>query len=127
MSALTNKQSEFLDRFIKSSARLVVLQNLKVAYEHENTMDRANQVNKNFRTSALLEVVREILEELTENMIYFADLEMNPGNMAKDHIANMTRLMSELTEYYAWACEQVKLKSLRQNLIKNEFQLDDMI
>ena len=126
MTLLSNQQNSFLDRFIQASARLVVLQNLKIAYEHENRADRAAQVNKNFRTSAVLEVIRAILEEQTDTMIYFAKLEENPGTLAADHIKNMQRLMSELTEYYAWACEQVKLKSFRQSLMKNEVKLDEL-
>lgn len=127
MSLLSNQQNNFLDRFIKASARLVVLQNLKQAYEFESRAERKEQVNKNFRTAAVLEIIRNILEEQTDTMIYFAELEKNPGNMQADHIKNMQRLMGELTEYYAWACEQVKLKSLRQSLMKNEIQLDDLV
>ena len=126
MSSLSPQQSQFIDRFVKASARLVVLQNLKQAYEVENRAQQNKQINKNFRTSAILDVIRDILEEQTETMIYFVDLEENPGLMHTDHIINMQTLMSELTDYYAWACEQVKLKSLRQSLINTEPQFDEL-
>lgn len=124
---LSRTQDNFLDRFITASARLVVLQNLKACYEEEKRAQHRNQVNKNFRTAALLEQIRFILEFLDPYMVYFADTEQYPGDLSSDQIRNMMKLMTELSTYYEWACEEVKLKMARQSLIRTSMEWDDTI
>ena len=124
---LSRTQDNFLDKFITASARLVVLQNLKACYEEEKRALHRTQVNKNFRTAALLEQIRFILEFLDPYMVYFADTEQYPGDLSTDQVRNMMRLMTELSTYYEWACEEVKLKMARQSLIKTSMNWDDTI
>lgn len=116
---LAPTHSDILNKFIAASSKLVVLQILRAGYEGELQSNKVQQT-KNFRSASIIHQCRDILDDLTPFMEFFATILDNPTMVAKDQYHTISVLMDDLGEYYDWGIEELKLKQLRQDLIMNQ-------
>ena len=117
---LTHRSQNILDNFIITSSKIVVLQALKAAYLTEASAINNPQQTKNFRTAAILEEVRLILEALEEYMEFFAYVEETQyTTLPLDQLKCIQKLMTDMSIYYDWATAEIKLKQFRQDLMLN--------
>lgn len=123
MSNNTPYTTPFLDNFIHASSRLVMLQNLKNCYKYELELDNP-QETKNFRSAAMLDLIRVVLDNLQIYMEYLVYVSEPPFLIEQHQAENARRLVEELATYYEWAIEEVKLKQLRQRLVSRESEIN---
>ena len=111
--------SNILENVIYISTNLVLLQNLRVGYLTELDCDNKQEI-KNFRSGALLSKIREILDDLSPYMQFLVDCEEGKIALASGQLNHIQDIIKDLTVFYTWACEEVKLKNQRLALMQLE-------
>lgn len=118
---LTPSHTNILQNVVYISSQLVVLQTLRAGYKVELECDNKQEI-KNFRSSALLTLVRDILDDLEPYMEFLVACEEGKVKMNPNQIPHIVEMMKDLTEFYTWAIEEVRLKNQRLNLMNLENQ-----
>ena len=116
---LTPSHHNILQNIIYISSRLVLLQTLRAGYMTELQCDNKQEI-KNFRTGALLSAIRNTLEELEPYMEFLVACEEGKIPMSPEQIPHIVEMMKDLTGFYSWATEEVKLKNQRLALMELE-------
>jgi len=116
---LTPFHCNILQNIVYISSRLVLLQTLRAGYLTELDCDNKQEI-KNFRTGAILSTIRTTLEELEPYMEFLVACEEGKVPMAPEQIPHIVEMMKDLTEFYTFATEEVKLKNHRMALMELE-------
>ena len=114
-------QSNLLQNIIVVSKNLVILQTLRAGYKTELECDN-KQETKNFRSGALIDMARNILESMEPMMEYFVAVEEGKIVLPADQRGHAKQLMIELGSFYTWATEEIKIKNMRLSLLNNEYK-----
>ena len=113
--------SNILENIIYISTNLVILQTLRAGYLTELDCENKQEI-KNFRSGALLSKIREVLDDLSPYMQFLVDCEEGRIAIASEQIHHIKEMIKDLTVFYTWACEEVKLKNQRIALMQLEQQ-----
>lgn len=113
--------SLILNNIIYISTNMVILQTLRAGYKTELDCENKQEI-KNFRSGALLTKVREILDDLSPYMQFLVDCEEGKVPITSNQLPHIIEMIKDLTEFYTWACEEVKLKNQRLALMQLEQQ-----
>ena len=116
---LTPSYGNVLRNVVFISTRLVLLQTLRAGYRMELDCDNKQEI-KNFRSGALLSVIRATLEELEPYMEFLVLCEDGRIDIPTDQLPHILDLIKDLSDFYGWATEEVKLKNQRMALIELE-------
>jgi hypothetical protein len=117
MKSISN--SVIFNNIIYISTNIVILQTLRTGYKVELECDNKQEI-KNFRSTALLSKIREILDELSPYMQFLADCEEGKIYIDPNQIHHVIGMIQDLTEFYTWAVEEVKIKNQRLTLMQLE-------
>lgn len=116
---LSMPYSNILENVIYISTNLVILQTLRAGYLTELDCDNKQEI-KNFRSGALLSKIREVLDNLSPYMQFLVDCEEGKIPIASEQLPHVKQMITDLTIFYTWACEEVKLKNQRLALMQLE-------
>lgn len=117
----TPSHSNILQNIIYISSQLVILQTLRAGYMTELDCKNKQEI-KNFRSGAILQLVREILDNLEPYMEFLVMCEDGSIPMPAKQKTHIVSMIEDLTEFYTWAVQEVKLKHQRLSLMEIESQ-----
>jgi len=113
-------QDCLLQNILVISKNLVILQTLRSGYLTElESVEK--QETKNFRSGALLDLSRTILESMEPLMEYLVDIEEGKIMIYPEQRQIVNEMIIKLDEFYGWAAEQINIKNTRLELLKIEF------
>lgn len=118
---LVPSSTNILENIVFISRNLVVLQTLRAGYLTEKECTNEQRI-KNFRTDAILDLVRDLLDDLDPYMEFLVLCEEGSIPMHPQQIPHIVAMIKDLTEFYDWTIEEVKLKNYRSNLMELESQ-----
>jgi len=121
INMLSPIQNNLLQNIILVSKNLVVLQTLRAGYLTELECDN-KQETKNFRSGALIDLCRTILESMEPMMEYLVDVQEGRIVVASDQLGAINKIIIDLGDFYSWATEEIKIKNMRMELLQSEYQ-----
>lgn len=114
-------QSNLLQNIIVVSKNLVILQTLRAGYKTELECDN-KQETKNFRSGALIDMARTILESMEPMMEYLVAVQEGKIPIHTDQVDAVNKLIVDLGNFYDWATEEIRIKNMRLSLLNNEYR-----
>jgi hypothetical protein len=111
--------TELLQNVIYISTQLVVLQTLRAGYKFELECDNKQEI-KNFRSNAILTSINIILDDLNPFMVYLFQCQDGSIKVPRDQLEHIRSLILDMSEFYSWVTQEVKIKKQRIDLMKLE-------
>ena len=114
-----NSSKMVVQNIVFVNTQIVILQVLRAGYLTEQALSN-DQAIKNFRTSAILDTIRNILEELAPYMKFLAECQEGNYNLKQQQLIHINQMIENMDNFYKWTIEEVRLKNQRISLMKLE-------
>lgn len=116
---LTPSTYNILENVIYISSKIVLLQTLRAGYLMELEQEIKQEI-KNFRTAVLIDTIQNILQELEPYMDFLMACEEGKIFVNANQRPYIRDMIRDLTDFYKWATEEIKLKNKRMALMELE-------
>ncbi len=121
------KRNEVIETIELISKKIEIVKSLKKYYDLD--IEKENEKDKIYRKQIMIESVQEILNDLSNSIYYVQNIEKQYiAKKIKKEVIDpaefrlLQNIMLEITEYYEWIIEIIKLENTRDKLNKDFYK-----